>query len=53
VSKRWYQYVHKDQKDFKVSGVAYLSKKEFRAIHSQKLTQLEKKRIFFGQTFDL
>jgi len=41
VSKRWFQYVHKDQKDFKVSGVAYLSKKEFRAIHSQKLTQLE------------
>jgi hypothetical protein len=37
VSKRWYQYVHRDQKDYKVSGIAYLSKKEFRAIHSQKL----------------
>jgi hypothetical protein len=41
VSKRWHQYVHKDQKDFKVSGIAYLSQKEFQAIHSQKLTQLE------------
>ena len=41
VSKRWYQYVHRDQQDLKVSGVAFLSKKEFRDIHSQKLKHTE------------
>jgi hypothetical protein len=41
VSKRWFQYVHRDQQDFKVSGIAYLSKSEFRNIHSQKLRHTE------------
>ena len=36
-SKRWHQYVVKDGKQYSSSGISYLSKEEFRSVHSQKL----------------
>lgn len=39
-SKRWHQYVEKEGKQYTSSGVLYLSKDEFRAVHSQKLQQI-------------
>lgn len=39
-SKRWHQYVQKDGSDFLISGIKFLSKEEFRAVHSQKLQQV-------------
>lgn len=36
-SKRWHQYVEKDGNQYSSSGVSFLSKEEFRAVHSQKL----------------
>ncbi|MGO2074747.1 MAG: DUF3644 domain-containing protein [Pseudoalteromonas sp.] len=38
-SKRWHQYVEKDGEQYSSSGISYLSKDEFRAVHSQKLQQ--------------
>ena len=38
-SKRWHQYVEKDGNQYTSSGVSFLSKEEFRAVHSQKLQQ--------------
>lgn len=39
-SKRWHQYIEKDGKQYSTSGITYLSKDEFRAVHSQKLQQV-------------
>ncbi|MEZ9627843.1 DUF3644 domain-containing protein [Aliivibrio fischeri] len=39
-SKRWHQYVHKDGSHFLTSGIQFLSKEEFRSVHSQKLQQV-------------
>ncbi len=36
-SKRWHQYVERDGDQYTSSGVCFLSKEEFRAVHSQKL----------------
>ena len=36
-SKRWHQYVVKDGTQYTSSGISYLSKEEFRSVHSQKL----------------
>jgi uncharacterized protein DUF3644 len=36
-SKRWHQYVVKDGAHYSSSGISYLSKEEFRSVHSQKL----------------
>lgn len=38
-SKRWHQYVEKDGDQYSSSGISFLSKDEFRAVHSQKLQQ--------------
>ncbi|GGW87304.1 DUF3644 domain-containing protein [Alteromonas halophila] len=38
-SKRWHQYVERDGDQYTSSGVCFLSKEEFRAVHSQKLQQ--------------
>ncbi|GGO67745.1 DUF3644 domain-containing protein [Bowmanella pacifica] len=38
-SKRWHQYVEKDGEQYSTSGILFLSKEEFRAVHSQKLQQ--------------
>ena len=38
-SKRWHQYIVKDGYQYTTSGIIYLSKEEFRAVHSQKLQQ--------------
>jgi len=38
-SKRWHQYVEKDGEQYSSSGITFLSKQEFRAVHSQKLQQ--------------
>lgn len=38
-SKRWHQYVEKDGEQYSSSGISFLSKDEFRAVHSQKLQQ--------------
>lgn len=38
-SKRWHQYVEKDGTQYTTSGIVYLSKTEFRAVHSQKLQE--------------
>ncbi|PHM25102.1 DUF3644 domain-containing protein [Xenorhabdus budapestensis] len=38
-SKRWHQYIVKDGSQYTTSGITYLSKEEFRAVHSQKLQQ--------------
>lgn len=38
-SKRWHQYVEKDGNQYTSSGISFLSKEEFRAVHSQKLQQ--------------
>ncbi|ACJ28673.1 Conserved hypothetical protein [Shewanella piezotolerans WP3] len=40
-SKRWHQYVAKDGTQFSSSGISYLSKEEFRSVHSQKLQKTE------------
>ena len=39
-SKRWHQYIDKDKGDYTPAGVIFLSKEEFRAVHSQKLQQV-------------
>ncbi|MFT5708566.1 MAG: hypothetical protein ACI9ES_002869 [Oceanospirillaceae bacterium] len=39
-SKRWHQYVQKDGNHFLTSGIKFLSKEEFRIVHSQKLQQV-------------
>lgn len=39
-SKRWHQYIQRDGSQYTSSGVSYLSKVEFRAVHSQKLQQI-------------
>ena len=39
-SKRWHQYIEKDGTQYTTSGISYLSKTEFRAVHSQKLQQV-------------
>ncbi|WP_240702008.1 DUF3644 domain-containing protein [Pseudoalteromonas sp. DL-6] len=39
-SKRWHQYIEKDGAQYTTSGISYLSKAEFRAVHSQKLQQV-------------
>ena len=39
-SKRWHQYIEKDGAQYTTSGISYLSKVEFRAVHSQKLQQV-------------
>ncbi|WGL94146.1 DUF3644 domain-containing protein [Arsenophonus nasoniae] len=36
-SKRWHQYIQKDGKHYSIAGICYLTKDEFRMIHSQKL----------------
>jgi hypothetical protein len=36
-SKRWHQYVEKDGDQYTSSGISFLSRDEFRAVHSQKL----------------
>jgi len=36
-SKRWHQLIQKDGSQYSTTGVIYLSKEEFRLIHSQKL----------------
>lgn len=36
-SKRWHQYIAKDGSQYSSSGISYLSKEEFRSVHSQKL----------------
>jgi hypothetical protein len=38
-SKRWHQYVERDGNQYSTSGISFLSKEEFRAVHSQKLQQ--------------
>lgn len=38
-SKRWHQYVERDGNQYTTSGISFLSKEEFRAVHSQKLQQ--------------
>ncbi|HDG7827344.1 TPA: DUF3644 domain-containing protein [Klebsiella quasipneumoniae] len=38
-SKRWHQYIEKDGSQYTTSGIIYLSKEEFRSVHSQKLQQ--------------
>jgi hypothetical protein len=38
-SKRWHQYVKKDGDQYSSSGISFLSREEFRAVHSQKLQQ--------------
>ena len=38
-SKRWHQYVEKDGDQYSSSGISFLSKEEFRSVHSQKLQQ--------------
>lgn len=38
-SKRWHQYVEKDGDQYTSLGICFLSKEEFRAVHSQKLQQ--------------
>lgn len=38
-SKRWHQYVVRDGNQYSTSGISFLSKEEFRAVHSQKLQQ--------------
>ncbi len=40
LSKRWHQYVSKDGLQFTSSGILFLSKEEFHAVHSQKLQQV-------------
>jgi hypothetical protein len=39
-SKRWHQYIEKDGAQYTTSGISYLSKTEFRAVHSQKLQSI-------------
>lgn len=39
-SKRWHQYVQKDGTHYLTSGIKFLSKEEFRSVHSQKLQQV-------------
>ena len=39
-SKRWHQYVQKDGLHYLTTGIKFLSKEEFRAVHSQKLQQV-------------
>ncbi|MGX5174916.1 DUF3644 domain-containing protein [Aliikangiella sp. IMCC44653] len=41
VSKRWHQYIHRDKSEYTPSGIIFLSKEEFRAVHSQKLQQVK------------
>lgn len=36
-TKRWHQYIDKDGAQYSSTGIQYLSKDEFRAVHSQKL----------------
>ncbi|MGN4982874.1 DUF3644 domain-containing protein [Aeromonas dhakensis] len=38
-SKRWHQYIEKDGEQYSSSGICFLSKDEFRSVHSQKLQQ--------------
>jgi hypothetical protein len=35
-SKRWHQYVEKDGDQYTSSGICFLSKEEFRAVHNPK-----------------
>jgi hypothetical protein len=47
-SKRWHQYVERDGNQYSSSGISFLSKEEFRVVHSQKLqltTDLSNKGI--------
>lgn len=47
-SKRWHQYIEKDGSQFTTSGIIFISKDEFRIVHSQKLQKtadLSKKGI--------
>ncbi|WP_347360295.1 DUF3644 domain-containing protein [Vibrio vulnificus] len=39
-SKRWHQYVQKDGSHYLTTGIKFLSKEEFRVVHSQKLQQI-------------
>lgn len=39
-SKRWHQYIEKDGNQYTTAGISFLSKVEFRAVHSQKLQQV-------------
>lgn len=36
-TKRWHQYIDRDDEQYSSTGIRYLSKGEFRAVHSQKL----------------
>jgi hypothetical protein len=36
-TKRWHQYIDRDGDQYSSTGISYLSKDEFRAVHSQKL----------------
>jgi hypothetical protein len=36
-TKRWHQYIDRDGEQYTSTGISYLSKEEFRAVHSQKL----------------
>lgn len=38
-SKRWHQYIERDGNQYSSAGISFLSKEEFRAVHSQKLQQ--------------
>jgi hypothetical protein len=40
-TKRWHQYIDKDGEQYSSTGIRYLSKDEFRAVHSQKLQKTE------------
>jgi hypothetical protein len=40
-SKRWHQYVQSDGKQYSTSGLSFLSKEEFRTVHSQKLQSVD------------
>ena len=40
-SKRWHQYIHRDKSQYTPNGITFLSKEEFRAVHSQKLQHVE------------
>jgi len=36
-TKRWHKYIERDGRHYSTTGIKYLSKEEFRAVHSQKL----------------
>ncbi|GAB3234369.1 DUF3644 domain-containing protein [Pseudaeromonas pectinilytica] len=51
-SKRWHQYIENDEGQYSTSGIRFLSKDEFRLVHSQKLqdvADMSTKGILLGK----